>query len=205
MKLLSSFVAVTLLSTTCCYADALFVSVRATPYDRQMARIRSELTIGSGRSATGVSLSTVNHWMSDLRSVPYAYHRVWQTPRQVESGAGTDCKGKAVALYRRMKANGAHNVRLVIGRRTKWSGRTHAWLEWNTARGKYVLDPTFSANAIPSRQVGSRYLPLYAYAGGRKFRATGISPARDRGAALRTSSYHRNSMRQERHHRRSAG
>ena len=174
MKRILFFLTLVFLSAHYCDADALFVSVKATPYDRQMSRIRSSLTRGRSGSGNGVSIVAVNHWMSQLRNVPYAYHRVWQTPPQVESGAPTDCKGKAVALYRRMKANGARNLRLVIGRRTMWSGTTHAWLEWNTGRGNFVLDPTFHTNAIPSRQFGSHsYVPLYAYAGGRKFRASG--------------------------------
>jgi predicted transglutaminase-like cysteine proteinase len=173
MKRILCFLALVFLSAKCCNADALFVSVKATPYDRQMARIRSALSEGRTGSANGVSLVAVNHWMSELRNVPYAYHRVWQTPRQVESGAPADCKGKAVALYRRMKAHGARNLRLVIGRRTMWSGTTHAWLEWNTARGNYVLDPTFNTDGIPSNRLGSHsYVPLYAYAGQRKFRAS---------------------------------
>ena len=174
MKRILSLLGIVFLSANCCYADALFTSVKATPYDRQMARIRSTLASGRGGSAKSVSLPAVNHWMSELRNVPYAYQRVWQTPRQVESGAPADCKGKAVALYRRMKANGARNLRLVIGRRSMWSGTTHAWLEWNTARGNYVLDPTFHPNAIPSAKLGTHsYVPLYAYAGRRKFRASG--------------------------------
>ena len=172
MKRILPFLVVVFLSAKCCYADALYTSVKATPYDRQMARIRSTLTSSGGASHNRVSLFAVNRWMTQLRNVPYAYHRLWQTPRQVYSGAPADCKGKAVALYRRMKANGARNLRLVIGRRTMWSGTTHAWLEWNTARGNYVLDPTFHTNAIPSQKLGHHsYLPLYAYAGGKKFRS----------------------------------
>jgi predicted transglutaminase-like cysteine proteinase len=153
---------------------------RCAVYQRQRDALRPPnganpehaLTGRSGASSNRVSLFTVNRWMTELRNVPYAYHRVWQTPGQVHSGAATDCKGKAVAPYRRMKANGAGNLRLVIGRPTTWSGTTHAWLEWNTARRNYVLDPTFHTHAILSQKLGNHsYLPLYAYAGAKKFRA----------------------------------
>jgi hypothetical protein len=50
--------------------------------------------------------------------------------------------------------------------------KTHAWLEWHTANGDYVLDPTFNYTATRSEKIGRRsYVPLYAYAGNAKFRA----------------------------------
>jgi predicted transglutaminase-like cysteine proteinase len=73
-----------------------------------------------------------------------------------------------------MTARGATNIRLVIGRRTPTSRSTHAWLAWETNDGSYVLDPTFNYSAAKATQVGSRnYVPLYAFAGNKKFRAAG--------------------------------
>ena len=96
----------------------------------------------------------------------------WKTPAEAQSGAPADCKAKAVALYEKMQANGATNVRLVIGKRTSTSRQTHAWLAWDTQNGSYVLDPTFNWTACSTAQVGKRnYQPLYAYAGNKKFRA----------------------------------
>ena len=153
------------------YADALLFTVQSTPYDRQMARIRPVLTTpaqGSGE----VSVAIVNHWMSDLRSIPYGFTTHWKTPSEAQSGAPADCKAKSVALYEKMRENGAKNVRLVIGKRTPASRSTHAWLAWDTEGGTYVLDPTFNYAACSASQVGKRnYQPLYAYAGTKKFRA----------------------------------
>ena len=149
------------------------MSVDSTPYDRQMSRIRPIL-ISSGQSSGGsrVSVALVNHWMEDLRDIPYGYQMEWKTPVEVQSRRPADCKGKAVALYQRMQANGAKNVRLVIGKRAPSSRMTHAWLVWETENGSYVLDPTFNWMACRSEQVGRRsYVPLYAYAGSKKFRA----------------------------------
>jgi predicted transglutaminase-like cysteine proteinase len=71
-----------------------------------------------------------------------------------------------------MQAYGAKNVRLVIGKRLPTSRVTHAWLIWETDNGSYVLDPTFNWMACRSEQIGKRsYVPLYAYAGKKKFRA----------------------------------
>ncbi|HEV3408719.1 MAG TPA: hypothetical protein VG095_00360 [Chthoniobacterales bacterium] len=153
------------------FANAVLVSVDATPYDRQMTPIRPVLTAG-GSAGDRISMLVVNEWMADLRDIPYGYHLVWKTPAEVESRGPADCKGKAVALYHRMKANGATDVRLVIGKRAPTSRITHAWLEWETANGTYMLDPTFNYSATRTEKIpkGS-YVPHYAYAGAKKFRA----------------------------------
>jgi len=153
------------------FADALLFTVDSTPYDRQMTRIRPVLTApvrGSGQ----VSVTIVNQWMADLRSIPYGFTTFWKTPAEAQSGAPADCKAKAVALYEKMRDNGATNVRLVIGKRTATSRQTHAWLAWDTESGSYLLDPTFNWAACTPAQAGKRnYQPLYAYAGSKKFRA----------------------------------
>jgi hypothetical protein len=160
------------LAASSSFADALLFTVKATPYDRQMARIRPILTASSHGSGNQVSLGMVNQWMSELRSIPYGFTTAWKTPSEAKSGAPADCKAKSVALYEKMQANGAKNVRLVIGKRTSASRQTHAWLAWETKDGSYVLDPTFNYEACSSAQVGKRnYQPLYAYAGSKKFRA----------------------------------
>src|SRR4029077_3659455 len=64
------------------FADALLFTVSATPYDRQMTRIRPVLTGSVGASGKEVSLSTVNQWMADLRSIPYGFTAVWKTPAE---------------------------------------------------------------------------------------------------------------------------
>jgi predicted transglutaminase-like cysteine proteinase len=154
------------------FADALLFTVSNTPYDNQMARIRPVLTAPSRGSSSRVSLQIVNQWMGNLRAIPYGFTAVWKTPAEAQSGAPADCKAKAVALYEKMHANGATNVRLVIGKRTSSSRQTHAWLAWETQGGSYVLDPTFNWTACMTGNVGKRnYQPLYAYAGAKKFRA----------------------------------
>jgi hypothetical protein len=160
------------LAASSSFADALLFTVNSTPYDRQMARIRPVLTASSRGSGSQVSVAIVNQWMSDLRSIPYGFTTFWKTPAEAQSGAPADCKAKAVALYEKMRENGATNVRLVIGKRTAASRQTHAWLAWDTESGSYLLDPTFNWAACTAAQVGKRnYQPLYAYAGSKKFRA----------------------------------
>jgi len=154
------------------FADALLFTVAATPYDHQMERIRPVLTASNRTASNRVSLGVVNQWMGELRSIPYGFTTFWKTPAEAQSGAPADCKAKAVALYEKMQANGAANVRLVIGKRTPSSRQTHAWLAWDTDNGSYVLDPTFNYAACTPAQAGKRnYQTLYAYAGSKKFRA----------------------------------
>lgn len=177
-KIVALFAALVCLSTASCFAStAMFLSVGSTPYDRQMRRILPVLVSGKGNAGSPVSLSRVNQWMGDLRGIPYEYHMEWKTPSEVLSREPADCKGKAVALYQLMQNSGAKNMRLVIGRRSPASRTTHTWLVWETSEGAYLLDPTFNWMACRAEQTGQRsYVPLYAFAGDRKFRA--VSDAR---------------------------
>jgi hypothetical protein len=160
------------LSSVSCFAESLYVNVNSTPYDRQMSRIHSVLVSKTTGGKQNLSLALVNHWIGDLRGIPYGFTMEWKTPEEVQTGAVADCKAKAVALYNRMHSCGAENFRLVIGKRMSTSRKTHAWLEWSTAGSTYVLDPTINWAACRADRLGrSSYIPLYAYAGARKYRA----------------------------------
>ncbi|MDQ6807889.1 MAG: hypothetical protein M3Z64_00450 [Verrucomicrobiota bacterium] len=174
-KIVLLVVAILCLSSAACFADSLFMTVHSTPYDRQMSRIQPVL-VSSASTKGQVSMTLVNHWMEDLRSIPYGFSQEWKTPAETEAGAPADCKAKAVALYERMQAHGASNVRLVIGKRTATSRSTHAWVEWQTGNEAYVLDPTINWMACRSADVArDAYLPLYAFAGTEKYRAAASS------------------------------
>src|SRR2546430_16967740 len=105
------------LSCVSSFCESIFVSVKRTPYDNQMSRIRPVLLSENHRGRGNVSLTLVNFWISDLRSIPYGFTKEWKTPAETGAGRPADCKAKAVALYDRMEQNGATNVRLVIGKR----------------------------------------------------------------------------------------
>ena len=159
------------LSVLPCFAGPLLLSVGSTPYDHQMSRIQPIL-VSKSAPKEDLSMGIVNHWIQDLREIPYGFCPEWKTPNEVETAPAADCKGKAVALYQKMQSHGARNLRLVIGKRTFTSRKTHAWLEWTTENGTYVLDPTINWSATRSDELrGSSYLPLYAYAGSHKYRA----------------------------------
>ena len=160
------------LSCLSAFAQSNYITVKSTPYDRQMTRIRPVLVSNESQRDESLSLGLVNNWIGNLRAIPYGFSTEWKTPEEVRAGAYADCKGKAVALYNAMRSRGAQNVRLVIGKRQWTSRKTHAWLEWATNNGTYILDPTINWSAFRAERTGrSSYIPLYAYAGTQKFRA----------------------------------
>jgi hypothetical protein len=160
------------LSIATCFADSLLVTAKKTPYDHQMARIQPALNVPTSLHRSVLTLSLVNQWIGELRAIPYSYSMEWKTPNEIAHAPTADCKGKAVTLYQRMRENGARNLRLVIGKRTPVSRRTHTWVEWTSASVTFVLDPTINwvaqaVNEIPENS----YVPYYAFAGSRKYRA----------------------------------
>lgn len=171
-KVFALVIALICLSSAACFAQSSFALVNSTPYDHQMTRVRSVFVTRADGATEPVSLALVNRWIGDLRAIPYGFSPQWKTPAEVQAGPVADCKGKAVALYERMCAAGAQDLRLVIGKRTSSSRKTHAWLEWTTAAGTYVLDPTINWSAYRVEKLGTgSYIPLYAFAGTRKYRA----------------------------------
>lgn len=137
-----------------------------------MIPVSRVLNSSAGTLAHRTSLTAINVWLANLRAIPYQYSPQWKTPAQVSSDLAADCKGKAILLYAVMRANGATHIRFVIGKHHIADQRTHAWLEWDTTRGTYLLDPTFNtAVERVSDYDSARYIPHYAYDGARKYRA----------------------------------
>jgi len=166
-----------ILSIVGSFANPILLSVKATPYDQQMARIQPVLisapTQGTNRE---LSLPLINRWIGDLRSIPYGFSMQWKTPAEVAREPVADCKGKAVALYQQMARYGARGLRLVIGKRAPTSQSTHTWVQWTTASATYILDPTINWTAQTTDEVADNsYVPFYAYAGHQKYRAPAAS------------------------------
>ena len=165
--------AILTLSAVACFGQPILFPVNSTPYDRQMERIEPILNCSTISNEHQIPLALVDHWIRDLRAIPYRFSVQWKTPFEITREAVADCKGKAVALYQQLQANGAQNVRLVIGKRTPISGVTHTWLEWTTPAATYVLDPTINRSACSIAEIPiNSYVPYYAYAGTRKYRVT---------------------------------
>jgi hypothetical protein len=178
MKHLLLPIACLCLSATSCFAAPNLLPVTSTPYDRQMTPVSPVLNSASGTLAARTSLAKINHWLTTLRAIPYRYSLQWKTPVQVSSDPVADCKGKAILLYAIMRANGARHLRFVIGKRHIADHRTHAWLEWETTKGTFLLDPTFNTSVERvSDYDPARYIPHYAYNGARKYRAADYRPS----------------------------
>ena len=161
------------LSVVGCFANPILLSVKNTPYDRQMARIQSVLVSVPAQSTNPeLPLRLINRWIGDLRNIPYGFSMQWKTPAEVAREPVADCKGKAVALYQQMAQHGARGLRLVIGKRAPTSRSTHTWVQWTTASATYILDPTINWTAQTVDEVADdSYVPYYAYAGHQKYRA----------------------------------
>ena len=165
------------LSVVGCFANPILLSVKNTPYDRQMARIQSVLVSVPAQSTNPeLPLRLINRWIGDLRNIPYGFSMQWKTPAEVAREPVADCKGKAVALYQQMAQHGARGLRLVIGKRAPTSRSTHTWVQWTTASATYILDPTINWTAQTVDEVADdSYVPYYAYAGHQKYRAPAAS------------------------------
>jgi hypothetical protein len=158
-----------------CFGEPVFQTVRTTPYDHQMVRVSVVLTVRGREQPGSLAPFAVNQLMMELRAIPYHYSRYWQTPNDVDLAQVGDCKGKALALYARMRNAGATNLCLIIGKHHIFDSATHAWLEWGTSAGIYVLDPTFEETPVKLSELDSMmYLPLYAYDGIHKYQASNV-------------------------------
>lgn len=165
------------LSVVGCFAKPILLSVKTTPYDRQMARIQPVLVSAPAQSNDReLPLRLINRWIGELRNIPYGFSMQWKTPAEVAHEPVADCKGKAIALYQQMAQHGARGLRLVIGRRAPTSRYTHTWVQWTTASATYILDPTINWTAQTVDEVtDNSYVPYYAYAGHQKYRAPAAS------------------------------
>jgi len=162
------FVGLALFCLSCLstFAQSTYISVHSTPYDRQMARIRPILASAAGHGEQNLSFALVNHWIGDLRAIPYGFSMEWKTPEEVQTSAFADCKGKALALYNTMHSRGAQNVRLVIGKRLSTSEKTHAWLSGaQLAAHTYSIRPLIGlhvARTVPAECPTFHFMPMPA-------------------------------------------
>jgi predicted transglutaminase-like cysteine proteinase len=149
-----------------------YVAVSATPYDNQMARIRSILNVSVTPGENQLPVWLVDIYVSELRVIPFGSEKVWPTPEEFNLKKTGDGKAKSVALYETMTKKGA-TVLLVVGKRAPNSTSKHVWLLWRAEEGVYILDPTFNMTAVRRSEVtGGYYIPYYAYSGGSKLRNT---------------------------------
>lgn len=70
----------------------------------------------------------------------------WRLPEETEAMGGGDCEDLAIWLYCKLLQEGFEDVRFVTGLIYTSMAKTqrygHAWVQWHSERGIYVLDPT---------------------------------------------------------------
>ncbi len=100
----------------------------ATPWDRKYERVQKYLE-DAGK-------------FTYQREGPGDY---WRMPHETEAASGGDCEDQAIWLYAKLLDDGFTDVRLVVGmlfNRDKTPRGWHAWVQWYSVKGVYVLDPT---------------------------------------------------------------
>ena len=89
---------------------------------------------------------------------------LWLPPETTEAVGGV-CIGVSLWLYDALHEHGFDNVRVAMGRRYEIM---HAWIEWDSENGEYIIDPSFNFIA----RTGSKthyYEPMYCIYNGRTY------------------------------------
>ncbi len=146
---------------------AAYMTLQVTPYDKQMADIQNVLHLKT-RSGVVVDYSEVMSWMRQIRNYQYSRSQTWNSPERTEKRRAGDCKDKALLLLSYFKKQGCGDVKLIIGKQSKDSRETHAWVEWKHNGQWIILDPTFDRKPILDPGEGE-YIEEYAFIGGRKY------------------------------------
>jgi len=148
-------------------AEAAFMNLQITPYDRQMVPIQHVLQQEARKGAI-VKYDEVVQWMRKIRNFRYSDTDTWHTPQQTEKRRAGDCKDKAVLLLNYFKQRGCANVKLVIGKMSPDSKRTHAWVEWRHNGKWIILDPAYDRKPVYHPRRGE-YTRQYVFMRGKKY------------------------------------
>lgn len=168
-----STLAVLLLSNLAALAAFdLGASAGATPYDPYLRPVKQVLGSLSGSSA---DLNRVAELMRTGHSFRYSFTEPYlaQLPSVTAATKKGDCKAKSLWLADQL---GDKNIRYVIGKATRTSKISHAWLMWNDGSRWWVLDPTNVSKPIPAESTSrNEYIALYSYDSARSYRHAGLS------------------------------
>jgi len=132
----------------------------STPYDPYRAPVDAVLRSLNGPEP---SFQRVQVLMRQGYAIRYVFEDPYlaQSPRETEARRKGDCKAKSLWLAHKM--NDA-NVRYVIGKASRSSKISHAWLMWKSQGRWWILDPTNTPHPIPASSVGPNdYIVYYSY------------------------------------------
>ncbi|MGC3990367.1 MAG: hypothetical protein QM796_11940 [Chthoniobacteraceae bacterium] len=171
----------------------LGLKAAATPYDLFLSPVKSVLQ-HIDRPAGSANLNDVKRLMRIGRDFRYSYSSANPyTPKAPEATAAQragDCKDKALWLANALDDS---SIRFVIGKASRGSRLSHAWLYWQDSSSRWwILDCTMNSAPIPADKVSAnRYIPLYSYSKTGEFRhglgATVASVASHREAGVATN------------------
>jgi len=150
----------------------LGASAGSTPYDPYLRPVKQVLGSLSG---SGADLGRVSQLMRTGHAFRYSFTEPYtaQLPSVTAATKKGDCKAKSLWLADQL---GDRNIRYVIGKATRTSKISHAWLMWNDGSRWWVLDPTNVSKPIPADSTSrNEYIALYSYDSGRSYRHAGLS------------------------------
>jgi len=150
----------------------LGASAGSTPYDPYLRPVKQVL---GGLNGSSAELTRVAELMRTGHGFRYSFTEPYlaQLPAVTAATKKGDCKAKSLWLAHQL---GDRNVRYVIGKATRTSKISHAWLMWNDGSRWWVLDPTNVSKPIPAESTSrNEYIALYSYDSGRSYRHAGLN------------------------------
>jgi hypothetical protein len=138
-----------------------------TPYDRYMGTVRTVVNHLEPRPAT---MSLACQLMQEGRHFDYVTGDPYSAvpPRITEMTQAGDCKAKALWL---LNGLGDSNALFVIGKTSRYSRTSHAWVYWRNENRWWILDCTNRTQPIAADSVSEeRYIPYYSYGRSGEFR-----------------------------------
>jgi hypothetical protein len=134
--------------------------VSETPYDAYMEGVHETLSRLQNRKP---GIQEITKWMEIGYRFRYQSGNLYspKLPARTESSRSGDCKDKALWLAEKLNDR---SIRYVIGRLHRETEENHAWLEWQGADGRWILDCTKSAVPFLVADGKSRqFVPLFSY------------------------------------------
>lgn len=132
-----------------------------TPYDPYMRPVKEVLSALPGDT---VSMDRVQKLMRVGRGFRYSHTDPYTAalPSVTATARAGDCKAKALWLADQL---GDEKVRFVIGKATRRSKVSHAWVMWENEGRWWILDCTNTSRPLAADRVSkNEYVPLYSYA-----------------------------------------
>jgi hypothetical protein len=138
-----------------------------TPYDRYMGNVRAVINHLEPHPA---DMSLACQLMQEGRRFEYVTADPYTAtpPRVTAMSQAGDCKAKALWLYNCL---GDSSALFVIGKTTRYSRTSHAWVYWRNENRWWILDCTNRSQPIAADSVPQdRYVPYYSYSRNGAFR-----------------------------------